>query len=563
MNQYPEPDVEEAERVLVVDDEADIVHFCTKVLTAKGYRAEGTCNGLEALEMAKGQSFDLLLADLMMPEISGLDLFEGVKSRKPDTAGVVITGYGTVDMAIEAMRAGVRDFLCKPFESEDLLEAVEHALAATRFLREKIQLTALMPVLEATRRFRSTVMLDDLLEDVLITAARQAHADTGGLYLRAASASGLRAAIGHAGNQNEMVVACRTLCSIFGDRTEAFVIGDELETPPQAQRLLDSLGVSSMLCFPLRDKGRTLGLLNLCKQPGSERFTERDAELISILGAQAAAAIESARLFDELEKAQANLEEWNQELEKRVEERTTALREAQEHLVRAEKLAVIGKLGAGIAHELRNPLGVISNSVYYLNLKSGDADSKVKKHLGIIQREVARSNKIITDLMSFVRVAQSSKEVVDVNGLIEETLKGMEIPPAVIVETGLAEDLPNAVVDPGKIRQVFINLMTNAVEGMSGNGTISVTTRRNDGCVEIGFSDTGCGISPENMNRLFEPLFSTKAQGIGLGLAISKMLVESQGGRIRGRNNPAQGATFVVTLPARPHAEGDGKRNPE
>ena len=139
----------------------------------------------------------------------------------------------------------------------------------------------------------------------------------------------------------------------------------------------------------------------------------------------------------------------------------------------------------------------------------------------------------------------------------------MDIPPTVAVETNLTEGLPNSLVDPGKLRQVFVNLVTNAVEGMSGDGTISVTTRRNDGFVEIGVSDTGCGISSENLNRLFEPLFTTKAQGIGLGLAISKMLVESQGGRITGCNNPVRGATFVVALPARPHTEGNGSRSPE
>jgi len=553
--------MEQGERILIVDDEVDVVEFCSEVLASRGYRPRGTSSGLEALDLAKRERFDLLLTDLMMPEIGGLDVLAGIRSATPDIAAVIITGYGTVEMAIEALRAGARDFLLKPFQIKDLLAAVEHALAEPRLLRERIWLDALTPVLEATRRFRSTVMLDQLLEDALATAAEQANADSGGLYLTTGQAPGLRAAIGRAETRSELVKVCRVLSSTFGVRTEAFLMGDGREMPEEAQRLLDSLGASSLLCFPLLDKGKTLGVLCLCRDPGRRAFSERDAELISILGAQAAAAIESARLFDELERAQADLRAWNRELEERVEERTSELRDAQEHLLRAEKLAVIGKLGAGIAHELRNPLGVISNSVYYLELKSGDADPKVKKHLSIIGREVARSDKIISDLLSFVRGAEENREQVDVNELLEETLSSLMIPAPVVIERDLGRGLPIVMVDPGRIRQVLVNLITNAVEGMSGEGILTVGTHRVNGFIEIGVSDTGSGISSENLGRLFEPLFTTKAGGIGLGLAISKMLTESQGGRIEGRNNLTQGATFVVSLPVRLGTEGYGNRS--
>jgi len=315
-----------------------------------------------------------------------------------------------------------------------------------------------------------------------------------------------------------------------------------------------------MLCLPLYVKDKAIGMLTLGKSNGSHPFDEGDVEVVSILGNQAAVVIESARLFDQLGRARRELEEWNRELEERVEERTRELREAQECLVRAEKLAVIGKLGSGVAHELRNPLGVISNSIYYLNSKMGDADPKVKKHLGIMQREVARSNKIITDLMSFISFAELRTQKVDINGLVSEALARVETPSTVSIETAFQRELPEIMGDPGKIQQVFVNLLTNGIQAISGEGKLTIATRLNDGFVKIAISDTGCGIKPENMGRLFEPLFTTRAKGIGLGLAISRMLIENHGGQITAHNNIAEGATFVVALPIRRvnHTGGNG-----
>jgi len=551
----------EKEHILVVDDEKDVVAFCLKVLALKGYEAQGASSGRQALDLAKRQRFDLLLTDIMMPELSGIDLLAELRTTAPDIAAVVITGYGTVDMAIKALRAGARDFVMKPFSIEELMSAVEHALSQSRLLRENIRLKALVPVLEASQRFRSTVRLEQLLDEILETTTRQVGADHGRLFLMAGDDLELVTTIGCEGQPVEMIDLCRSLAPVLRGETEAFVVNDELEACPDAQQLLETLGVSSMLCLPLYVKDRAIGLLTLGKSNGSHPFDEGDVEVISILGNQAAQVIESARLFDELRKARWELEKWNRELEERVEERTQELGEAQEYLVRAEKLAVIGKLGAGVAHELRNPLGVINNSAYYLNLRMGDADPKVKKHLKIIRREVARSDKIITDLMSFVSFAELTAEVVDINELVGGALERVNIPSTVSVETTLQEDLPEIMGDPGKIQQVFVNLLINAIQAMSDGGKLTVATRLSDGFVQIVVSDTGCGIKPENMDRLFEPLFTTKAKGIGLGLAVSRMLIENHGGHITARNNAEKGATFVVDLPTESSNGESGSRS--
>jgi len=560
MKTYPDNSAREKEYILVADDEKDVLDFCLEVLGRKGYEAQGASSGRQALELAKQRRFDLLLTDIMMPDMSGLDLLAEIKSTAPGIAAVVITGYGTTDMAIKALRAGARDFVTKPFSIEELIAAIEHALSQSRLLRENIRLKALVPVLEASQRFRSTLRLEQLLDEVLETAAHQAGADHGRLFLMAGGDLELMTTIGCEGQPVEMTDLCKSLAPVLRDRIETFVVNDKLEVCPDAQQLLETFGVSSMLCLPLYVKDKAIGMLTLGKSNGSHPFDEGDVEVVSILGNQAAVVIESARLFDQLGRARRELEEWNRELEERVEERTRELREAQECLVRAEKLAVIGKLGSGVAHELRNPLGVISNSIYYLNSKMGDADPKVKKHLGIMQREVARSNKIITDLMSFISFAELRTQKVDINGLVSKALARVEIPSTVSIETAFQRELPEIMGDPGKIQQVFVNLLTNGIQAISGEGKLTIATRLNDGFVKIAISDTGCGIKPENMGRLFEPLFTTRAKGIGLGLAISRMLIENHGGQITAHNNIAEGATFVVALPIRRvnHTGGNG-----
>jgi len=560
MKTHPDIGAREKEHILVADDEKDVVAFCLKVLAMKGYEAQGAFSGSQALELAKQRRFDLLLTDIMMPDMSGIDLLTEIKITAPDIAGVVITGYGTTDMAIRALRAGARDFVTKPFSIEELMAAIEHALGQSRLLRENIRLKALVPVLEASQRFRSTLRLEQLLDEVLGTTVHQAGADHGRLFLMAGDDLELMSTIRCEGQPVEMTDLCKSLAPALRDRGKTSVVSDMLEVCPDVQQLLETFGVSSMLFLPLYAKDSAIGMLTLGKGNGRPPFDEGDLEVVSILGNQAALVIESARLFDELGKARWK-EEWNRELEERAEKRTRELREAQQYLVRAEKLAVIGKLGAGVAHELRNPLGVISNSIYYLGGRMGDVDPKVQKHLAIMQREVARSNKIITDLMSFISFSELSTQKVGINWLVSEALARVEIPSTLIIETVFQEKLPELMLDPGKIEQVFVNLLMNGVQAITGDGKLTIVTRLNDGCVEIAISDTGCGIKPENMDKLFEPLFTTKAKGIGLGLAISRMLIENHGGQITAHNNASEGATFVVALPIKRVDQRGGNRS--
>lgn len=227
------------------------------------------------------------------------------------------------------------------------------------------------------------------------------------------------------------------------------------------------------------------------------------------------------------------------------------LKETQDKLIRSEKLAVVGQLASSVGHDLRNPLGVIGNSIYYLNMKLKGGDEKVKKHLNILQNEIMRSNQIITDLLDFSRMEQISLAESDVNSLIKKELKRTKLPENIALKTGMDENLPEILIDSDQIKRVFSNIVINAVQAMPKGGKLTINTKTQGEFMEISFIDTGEGIAKENIKKIFDPLFTTKTKGIGLGLAIVNNIVERHNGKIEVKSKVGEGTTFTIKLPVK------------
>jgi len=245
------------------------------------------------------------------------------------------------------------------------------------------------------------------------------------------------------------------------------------------------------------------------------------------------------------------LAEANANLEEKVVERTRQLKETLEKLYRAEKLAAIGKLAGAIGHELRNPLGVIKNSAYFLNLKlQPSADDKIKKHLEIIEKEVGASTLIIEDILSFARIKMPEQKPVEIAPLIRESVESLPAPEGITVDIRPAEGLPRAFIDRAQISQVFTNLIKNAYQAMPQGGRLTISTSLKGNFLEVAFADTGVGIPPENLPKLFEPLFTTKEMGTGFGLAIVASIVEGHKGKVEVESKVGEGTTFKILLPA-------------
>ena len=237
-------------------------------------------------------------------------------------------------------------------------------------------------------------------------------------------------------------------------------------------------------------------------------------------------------------------------LEEAVEKRTRELRLAQESLARREKLALIGHLASGVGHEIRNPLGVMANAVYYLESIQTDATPEVRQYLGILRQQIQLSAKIVNDLLDLSRTSPVNRERIGIDRLVDE--RRQHVIRTASFESDIPADLPPVVVDPVHAGQVLDNLFSNALQAINGSpaGTVRVRARSTgDGFVRVEVSDTGPGISREHFSKIFEPLFTTKARGIGLGLALSKSLAQANGGDLAIVSAPEQSATFALTLP--------------
>jgi len=264
-----------------------------------------------------------------------------------------------------------------------------------------------------------------------------------------------------------------------------------------------------------------------------------------------------------LKSANKKLVEWGKTLEKKVEERTKELTEMQTHLVQSEKLASLGKLAAGIAHEINNPLGGIL--IYsHLLLEDTDKDSPYYENLKKIVKETSRCKLIVRGLLELARPKEPEMSLVIISEIIERSLAIMErqaLFQNITIKKSYASDLPQIVADSAQLQQVFINIILNAAEAMDGNGVLTLESSLNaDGSlIEVKFSDTGHGIKKEDKKRLFEPFFSTKevGKGTGLGLAISYSIIQKHQGTIEVESQPEKGSAFTVKLPVVKEIEHD------
>jgi two-component system NtrC family sensor kinase len=264
-------------------------------------------------------------------------------------------------------------------------------------------------------------------------------------------------------------------------------------------------------------------------------------------------------MTDELRLAHEDLTEWGRTLERRVEERTRELRDTQDQLVVSEKLASLGKMAAGVAHEINNPLtAILLNS--HLLLERPGLDPDEAEALRLIADETARCAGIVGGLLDFARQTPSQTAPTDINDIIDRTLQLLEMQASVRnirIERALDRTLPAIAIDKNKIQQVFSNLAINACEAMPSGGALAVASlmSRDGTHIEITFTDTGVGISRENIPRLFDPFFTTKSFGTGLGLAVSYGIIRQRGGTILVRSQLGKGTVFTVRIPLIPPPE--------
>ena len=336
-------------------------------------------------------------------------------------------------------------------------------------------------------------------------------------------------------------------------------IVDSREDYSQARSSITYLGVSVLavgLCFLaasylLLDKFVISRLSGLKTNVERIRLTGTSANRVEVKGNDELSGLAQKinQMLEVIYSSQTKLADYAENLEKKVDEKTKALVEAQTKLIQSERFAAVGQMASMVGHDLRNPLTGIKNATFFLErTANAQLDEKGRKMIEFIKRDLDYATAILNDLLDFSREIKLEKELIKLEVLLSYSLLSSRTNNKVRI-INLVDKQQEVRVAVDKMQRVFMNLINNAVDAMPDGGTLTIRSVVNDKSVEVDFEDTGSGISQENLKNLFQPLFTTKSKGIGLGLMICKRFVDAHEGTITVTSKQGKGTTFTVSIP--------------
>jgi signal transduction histidine kinase/CheY-like chemotaxis protein len=526
------------ETILIVDDDRTMLVLCQHLLEMAGYRVITAANPLEGLRILERQRADLLLTDIRMPVMDGFELISRAKQYQPDLPVLVMTGYGSIENAIQALHRGVDGLIVKPFENTaEPLQAVRRILEANRQKRDAVRVHALRPLFDLTERLLSETSPHTLEKLIIETVTALLQASFAGIYRfeggagRPETGQVLESTPGYPARD----AVLDWLRSWDGGPVVAGAGG-----PLQFQTVLHEAGLETLMVAPVV---RTSHLVFCAgRGTGAASYNEADLEMFVILARQAAVAMENARLYSELKDYVNQVEE------------------SQRALIQAEKMAAVGRLVASLAHEINNPLQAVRNCLHLAGRKGLD-EKQLSQYLEMTDNELDRLVQTVRRMLDFYRPVSAEKEQVDVCTVVEQVLALLD---AQMREQGIQVHYsrPGAVrpamAVPSQLQQVIFNLLINAIDALEESRGADKVGKEiwvdvfDDGRrVTVLVEDSGPGVPEALQEQIFEPFVSTKKNGTGLGLAVSFGILERHQGRLAlAPPRYASGACFEVVLPA-------------
>ncbi len=493
-------------KILLVDDEESIRNMMRMTLELDGYRVLTAADGPSALEIFQTELPDVVLLDVRMPGMDGVEALRRIKEINRDAEVIIISGHGDMDMAIKCLRMEASNFLTKPVSEEILSLSLKRSLEKVALRRKVKQYTRDLETLvreanvelEKAYQFRENIIENS--PDAIVCIRK------GGTIIIFNSAA--EKLLGY---RKEQVIGVMNIVQIY----------------PQ--------GVARKIMKDL--KSGDFG--------GPDILQKRQVLLVDKHGNELPVYISAAILYENgMEAGSVGI--------------FTDLRERiklEKQLLRSEKLSSLGKLSAGIAHEINQPLtGVLTFA--HLLAKKFKNDEPTRKDLEIIVRETTRIRGIVQGILDFAREMPMQRKPRKIEAVLEQTLEIIVHQQRFFGITLVKEygaDIPEVVVDSNLMEQVFMNIILNALDAMHGTGTLTIRTRRADETVEIEFQDTGSGMPEVMLDKIFDPFFTTKdsteGMGMGLGLAVSYGIVKNHNGDIVVTSTEGIGTTFTIKLP--------------
>lgn len=503
--------------ILLVEDDKDQAFVLRHFLQNTGYDVDWCNSPKLAFKTAHKNDYHLILLDVVLnAEEDGFYLCRQFKSDPllKNVPIIMVTARTSPKDRVNGLRLGADDYVTKPFSREELAARIDAVLKRKEYF-------------EYSKRYKELFENTDDIVVFLDPTGKVEHANRHAEFLLAEFAD------------DNGEVRFQDLFEDLYSRSLSTILS----------RVLEGNEVTGSSWKLKRSR------LNILSVDAKLMPIRRGNEVIGI-GCILRDSSPREKVFEALEQN-------TRALRQEVQQKSAVLSEMQKKLIMSEKMAVMGQLAAGIAHELRNPLNIIGTSTYYLQRVLGTENKKVAEHLNIIMQEIQRSQKIITNLLDFSRKSAEDRTEVNINKVLEQTLaiiqKELSIADIRLIKE--FNEIKRSYVNPDDMKQIFLNLILNAKEAMPDGGTLTVRTRMGEnGQIVVEFKDTGIGIPEHLRDKIFDPFFTAKknSQGIGIGLAIVHSAIERNNGSISVQSEEDVGTTFVIELPPFENADARG-----
>ncbi|HEY6922713.1 MAG TPA: response regulator [Steroidobacteraceae bacterium] len=532
-------------RLLIVDDEEALMTALCHTLKVEGYAVTGFTSAREALARLRERQFDVLLTDMMMPEMDGIALLQAAQDIDPALVGIVMTGRATIDTAVQALRGGALDYVLKPFRLNNLLPVLTRALETRRLRTENIQLREVVSIYELSRAITHGLAHDEVLQRTVSAAAQ--HSDAGAVCILVPTEDGSALRVGgmwgpdfhwQQGQRFPLDAAIVRWVSEAREQLSAWDGSQDPEAVFSAPFPGEKLGVA----LPIVAGGNFYGILRFSSKAAQRRLTPGQVKALHILASTAATAFEAASLLGQLRTL-------NQELERRVRERTQELQAVNSDLE---------AFSYSVSHDLRAPLRRVDGFYQmFIDEFGAGLPPEGRRILENACAGTAHMSELIDALLRFARYSrqplqtrplQTQALVRRVMDNFKEQLQGRS------VELRIAE-LPDCTADGALLEQVFTNFISNALKFTAGRAQarVEIGTRLEDGEQIYFVKDNGVGFDMRYADRLFGVFQRLHAQsefdGTGIGLSIVHRIVRRHGGRVWAESRPQEGATFYFSLP--------------
>jgi signal transduction histidine kinase len=500
----------------------------------------------------------------MMPKMGGLELLETLRQRGVGIPTILMTFHGSEETAVKAFRLGAQNYIIKPFAIEEMLTAVDRALIESRLRQERDQLTqTLLDVnqqlesrLEELRFLygigRSVTSLQDLepiLNRIVEAAVYLTKAEEGSLML-IDDVSGdlyLRAAC-NIGDKRARSFRVKVNDSLAGQvvRTgRPVMIGGANQD--DSFKVMTGYFVKALLNVPLKVGDQVIGVLAINNKSEVKGFSQGHLHSLTALANYASIAIENARLYA---KITTESQESNRELEDAIEARNTELEQLNLQLLKTEKLAALGYMAAGIAKAIDRPINIIIDNLQNMSeIVTAQDDHKLVESLS---KEAYHCRKITRNLLDFSGQREYRPEKVDINKVIKQTWSNYvkdNRNDKVKVHPQLSPKMPDILIDRSQMQQALLYLIRNAYRAMPDGGTFRIVSRHVDSEVQIILSNTGAGMSQQDLQHVFDPFYETEKRTYGLELSIVHGIIARHKGKVDVESQPGRGTTFIIRLP--------------